>query len=138
MEVEKDLIKREIQKITLLLNSLIEKVIGLNTKNANSGIEKVNETLKTHFDLSLNKIAEIQNSELIKKISGFHNSHIEKIVELIYEIVMKTELSGLEHNVYKKKLAIKGIVMIDFLNKQSNTFSIKRMHIKNKLQHKSI
>lgn len=40
MEIEKDLIKREIEKLILLLNSLIDKVGGLNLKN---GIEEVNK-----------------------------------------------------------------------------------------------
>jgi hypothetical protein len=53
MEVEKDLILREIQKLTLILTSLINKIGGLNSNNAKSGIEETNEVLKSEFDLTL-------------------------------------------------------------------------------------
>ncbi|TNJ40919.1 hypothetical protein KFZ70_00560 [Tamlana fucoidanivorans] len=134
MEVEKDLIKREIQKLTLLLNSLIEKISGLNSNSSKSGIEEVNETLKSQFDLSLDRISEIETSELINRIAEFHESHTEKIAELIYEVVMQIESTDFGQHCEKSKLAKKGIIIIDFLNEQSNTFSMKRMNIKNALQ----
>jgi hypothetical protein len=52
MEVEKDFIKREIQKLLLLLNSLIGKISGINSNNAGSEIGDINEALKNEFDLS--------------------------------------------------------------------------------------
>jgi hypothetical protein len=51
MEIENGLIKREIQKIILLLNSLIEKISGINSNNTKSKIGDINEVLKNKFDL---------------------------------------------------------------------------------------
>ncbi|WP_339895167.1 hypothetical protein [uncultured Algibacter sp.] len=138
MEVEKDLIKREIQKLNLLLNSLIDKISGINSNNAKSGIGEINKDLKNKFDLSLDKITQMENSELIKHISELHESHAEKIVELLYEIVMKTESLDFGENYEKRKIAQKAITIIDFLNQKSETFSMKRINMKNVLQQRRI
>ena len=77
----------------------------------------------------------MENTEFLKRIKELHESHTEKLLELIYEIVTKTELSDLNEDYDKKKISQKGIVIIDFLNKETNTFSMNRMNIKNALQH---
>jgi len=115
MEVEKDLILREIQKLSLFLTSLIEKIGGLNSNNAISGIEEINVALKSEFDLTLRDLTQMKNFELVKQVEKLYDSHTEKLAELMFEIVMKTELP---------------------LNEKSNTFSMKRMNIKNALQHR--
>jgi hypothetical protein len=132
MEVEKDFIKREIQRLTLLLGVLIEKISGLSSNNVKSGIDEINKALKTEFDLTLLKITEMDNSKLSKHITELHESHIEKLAELMHEIVLKIELSDSNYN--KKEIALKGILLIDFLNEKSKTFSIKRSNIKNTLR----
>ena len=134
MDIEKDFIKREIQKLNLLLISLIEKISGINSSNANSGIGEINEVLENQFDLSLDKITKIDTSDLIKHISELHESHTEKIAELIYDIVVKIESLDLKENYETSKFAEKGIIIIDFLNEKSKTFSTKRMNMKNALQ----
>ncbi|OBQ54943.1 hypothetical protein JJL45_03380 [Tamlana sp. s12] len=136
MEVEKDLIKREIQRLTLMLSGLVEKISGLNPNSAKGDIDEVNNALKSQFDLSLEDIAEMSASDVIKKISNLHESHIEKIVELIHEIILKIESSDVDLKFEKTKIAEKGIIIIDFLNENSNTFSMKRMHIKTALQNR--
>jgi hypothetical protein len=133
MEVEKDFIKREIQRLTLLLSALIEKISGLSSKNTKSGIEEVNKALKNEFDLTLLKITKMNNSNLLKHITELHESHIEKLAELMHEIVLKIELSDSNYN--KREIALKGILLINFLNEKSKTFSLKRRNIKNTLQH---
>ncbi len=134
MKIEKDFIKREIQKLTLLLISLIEKINSLNSSNASSGIEEINEALKSEFDLTLRNLTRMGNSELLKQVEKLHESHIEKLAELMYEIVIKAELPDLNEDYDKQKIARKAILLIDFLNEKSNTFSMKRMNIKNVLQ----
>ena len=47
----------------------------------------------------------------------------------------KAELSELSKNYDQKKIAQKTILIVDFLNEKSKTFSMKRMNIKNALQH---
>jgi hypothetical protein len=134
MEVEKDLIKREIQKLVLLLNSLIGKISGINSNNVGSEIENINEALKNEFDLSLVRIAKMENSELIKHISELHESHADKILELIYEIVLKTKSVNFGEDFEKTQIIQKGIIIIDFINEKSKIFSIKRMNMKSFLK----
>ena len=60
------------------MNSLIGKISGINSNNAGSEIGKINEALKSEFDLSLVRMAKMENSELIEHISKLHESHVEK------------------------------------------------------------
>ncbi len=131
MKIEKDFIIREFQRLTLLLTSLIMKISGLNSNNAKNGIEQTNEALKGEFDLTLQKITQMENSDLLKHIKGLHESHVEKLAELMYELIIKPDI---EEYYEKKKLAQKAILLIDFLNEKSKTFSMKRVKIKNALQ----
>ena len=78
----------------------------------------------------------MDNSELKECIFKLHESHSEKIAELIYEIVIKKESIDLGENFEKSKIAQKGIIIIDFLNENSTTFSMKRMNMKNELQNR--
>ena len=91
MKVEKDFIKREIERVALLFSILIEKINGLNSNNVKSGIEEVNKALKSEFDLTLSKITEMENTELLEHISALHESHIENLAELMCEIALKIE-----------------------------------------------
>ncbi len=131
MQVEKDLIKREIQKLNLLLTNLIKKISRLNLNNAESGIKEISKTLKSELDLTLEDFTQMENSEFLKKVEKLHESHIEKLTSLIYEIIIKTEKIDLGNNHDKIKIAQKGILLIDFLNEKSNTFSMERMNIRN-------
>ncbi len=134
MEIEKDFLKREIQRLTLLITSLIEKISGLNANTAQSGIEQINETLISEFDLTLQKIAVMEDSALLKEITDLHESHILKLTEVIYEIIKSPVISDLIKRYEKKKLAQKTILLIDFLDERSKVFSMKRMNIKKALQ----
>ena len=136
MKVEKDFIKREIQKLTLLLSTLIEKISGLNSNNAESGIKEINEALQSEFDLTLQSLTQMENSELLKQVEKLHESHTEKLAELMYQIVIKAELPDSNEDYDKRKIARKAILLIDFLNEKSYTFSMNRMNIKNVLQHR--
>ena len=134
MEVEKDFIKREIQKLLLLLNSLIGKISGINSNNAESEIGDINEALKNEFDLSLVRITKMENSELIEHISKLHESHAEKILKLIYEIILKTESVNFGKDFEKTEIIQKGIMIIDYINEKTKIFSIERMNMRNYLK----
>lgn len=128
MQQEKDYIQREIQRLTLLLTKLIGKALRLKTEDFEQGILKIESDLKTEFDLTLREIAEMENSVLTVKINGLDEQHLEKLVELTSVLV--ENLQG----EFGKKLARKGIVILDYLDSSSRTFSLKRMELKNTLQ----
>ena len=128
MQQEKDYIQREIQRLTLLLTKLIGKALRLKTEDFEQGILKIESDLKTEFDLTLREIAEMENSVLTDKINGLDEQHLEKLVELTSVLI--ENLQG----EFGKKLARKGIVILDYLDSSSRTFSLKRMELKNTLQ----
>ena len=128
MQQEKDFIQREIQRLTLLLNKLIGKALGLDIDGFDQGIQNIESDLKSEFDLSLREILEMENSELIAHIRELDEQHLEKIAELISILVKKPKTEN------RNQLAKKGIVLLDFLDSHSKTFSLKRMELKNTLR----
>lgn len=135
MEQRNDFIEREIQKLTLLLIKLISQVSGINIDNFEIELVQTSEVLKSKFDLSIREIIEINDNELIRKIDCLNETTIEKLAELLNEIVKKLSQKENENEVDRKKLARKAIVLIEYLDDKTNTFSITRMNLKNVLQH---
>lgn len=128
MQQEKDYIQREIQRLTLLLTKLIGKVLGLNTNDFEKETQNIESALKTEFDLTLKEIAQIEDSALVEKIKGLNEEHLEKLAELISVLVNHKQVE------YGSGLEEKGIVILNFLESNSKTFSFKRMELKNTLQ----
>ena len=85
--------------------------------------------------MSIREIIEINDNELIRKIDCLNETTIEKLAELLNEIVKKLSQKENENEVDRKKLARKAIVLIEYLDDKTNTFSITRMNLKNVLQH---
>lgn len=134
MAVERDFIKREIEKLVLVLTSLIDKMSGLKSGNTQNSMEEVNQTLKSAFDLTLEDFNEMDSQDFLKKIRNLHESHIEKLIELLYTMVQSAELTEVNRNYNKAMLSEKAVLLIDFLHANSTTFSVERMTIKNELQ----
>lgn len=134
MAVERDFIKREIEKLVLVLTSLIDKMSRLKSGNTQNSMEEVNQTLKSAFDLTLEDFNEMDSQDFLKKIRNLHESHIEKLIELLYTMVQSAELTEVNRNYNKAMLSEKAVLLIDFLHANSTTFSVERMTIKNELQ----
>ena len=136
METEKDFIKREIEKLNLVLIGLINKIIGSSSINIESDIQDTDQTLKDQFGFTLSEITEMNNSDLITRLRKFHSTNLEKLLHLIYEIIQKAELDNSNQIYNKRKLAQKAILISEFLDENSTTFSIERFYIKNALKQK--
>lgn len=128
MEVEKDFIQREIQRLTLVLAKLVGKALGLNTDDFEQEFQNIESELKSEFDLTLVGISEMKAIALKNKIEGLDGQHLEKLVELITAVVVNSEKG------FGQKLARNGILIIDFLDASSKTFSLRRMELKSILQ----
>ncbi|WP_298478805.1 hypothetical protein [uncultured Maribacter sp.] len=131
---EKDFILREIQRLTLLLKQLISKVTDLDSGNISNGIEETEQALKSEFDLSIKEISEISNKDLLRIIQGMNETHIEQLIELVFELIKKIKASNENINLDQSELIKKNILMINKLDENSTTFSMERMNIKNVLQ----
>ena len=136
MEHSKDFIEREIQKLTLMMINLINQISGANLNDFEIGIKATNEALKSQFDLTIGEILNMQNSTLIEKISDLQKVHIEKLVEILYEVIKKNDLIETKKIYDGNKLTEKTLLLIEHIDKNSNTFSLKRLNLKNVLQHR--
>ena len=128
MQQEKDYIQREIQRLTLLLSKLIGKALGLETMDFEQEFQNIESDLKNEFDLSLTEISKMGDLELAEKLNELDKVHLEKLAELITVLVNSPQIE------FGNGLAKKGIVILDFLDNDSKTFSLKRMELKNTLQ----
>ena len=134
MEQRNDLILREIEKLGLLLKKLIKNIHNVDSKEIETEINQTNEVLTSEFDLPLSSIIKLNNDELLKKISNLHESHIEKLAELLHEVIKKMNQENKDYGLNRKELTKKAILLIDYIDSNSTTFSIDRMHLKNSLQ----
>ena len=136
METEKDFIKREIEKLNLVLISLINKIIGAKSINIESEIQDTNQTLKDQIGFTLLEISEMNNSDLILHLRKLHSTNLEKLMQLMYEIIQKLALDNSYEIYNKRKIAQKAILISEFLDENSTTFSIERSNIKIALKQK--
>lgn len=127
MQEDRDYIQREIQRLTLLLQKLIENAIGIKSDNIELTMNYIESELKNEFDLTIKRISELNDSELTEKIIGINEQHLENLVELIEVLT-----GNLEHDL-STNIARKGIVILEYLDANSQTFSFKRMELKKTL-----
>lgn len=107
MGLEKDFIKREIQKLTILLESLITSLNNTNPNSLDLEIEKINEALKTEFNITVEEIIELNDADVILKFNNFHQDHIEKISELLIIFIEKINQLELKNTLKQKNWLIK-------------------------------
>ncbi|WP_010521148.1 hypothetical protein [Aquimarina agarivorans] len=129
MQEEKDFIKREIQKLTLVFQKLIGLIVKIEPKNLENELTTIESDLKRTINLTLKEISEMSEVEFIEKIKFFDEQNLEQLLELIHVIITKS------HKNLKLNLAKKGIVIADYLDKNSKTFSLKRHDFKKALTH---
>ncbi|UMB62170.1 hypothetical protein MHL31_08225 [Lutibacter sp. A80] len=134
MEQRNDLILREIEKLGLLLKKLIKDIHDANSKDIETEINQINEVLTSEFNLSISTITKLNNDELLEKTNNLHESHLEKLAELLHEVIKKMNQENKEYGLNREELTKKAIVLIDYIDSNSTTFSIDRMHLKNALQ----
>jgi hypothetical protein len=130
MQQSKDYLEREIERLSVLLIGLIEKISGSKSENTQDELDEVSQALKGELDLSVSEISQIESSELLNHLSNLQESHIQQLVELLYQLYVKSE----QLDMNKSKIAEKAILLIDYLNENLNIFSLERMDMKNELK----
>lgn len=133
MEQEKDYIKREIQKLVMVLSQLIDKIASANTNTFEAVVFETNKELEEFFGITLNEIATTENSKLMVRVESFHEEHLEKLIELVYQTIQKSDEFRVEFDIEIKELSNKLLLLIDFANDKSKLFSVERMNMKNLL-----
>lgn len=131
---EKDFLLREIQRLTLLLKSLISKVSDFDTGNTGIGINETDAVLHSEFNVSLKNITGMFDAVFLKKFEDMNEGYIESFIELFFEVIKKINSSSENILLDRLELIKKNILMINLLDKKSKTFSMERMQMKNTLQ----
>ncbi|MDN3723026.1 hypothetical protein QRD02_01410 [Aequorivita sp. SDUM287046] len=133
LEQENDYIKREIQKLTMVLKKLIDKTNSADINNFQAIVSETDEKLKEFFDMSLTEIVAPENFELVKRLENINEEHLENLINLLFQIFQKSQEYKIEQAIDMTKLSEKLLLMIDLANEKTNDFSIERMNIKNKI-----
>lgn len=134
MQHSKDYLLRDIEKLSQMLVSLIEKVRGSNANTSSEELEEINTVLQSELDLSLSKISEMQADKFKNHISTLHETHLEQLAELLYQLVLKSDLLELNQGFSTSKTAKKAILLIDVLDEKSKTFSIERLEMREQME----
>jgi hypothetical protein len=136
MEQETDYILKEVKRLTTFITNLISNVSTLNSDEIKSGIKETDDFIKKEWNLSFKEIISLTEIEFINRLKELPEVHLEKLAELLSEIIKKIDTPELKNKYNKNELANKGILLIDNINKKSKVYSMKRMEIKNVLQHR--
>ena len=134
MEQESDFILREVKRLTNFITNLISNISTSNKNELENGIRETDDFIRKEWDLSLKEIVTFSEFNFINKLKELHEIHIEKLAELLSEIIKKMNTPEIAKKYNRIELAKKGVLLINSLNDKSKTYSIKRMELKHILQ----
>lgn len=122
--VYRDYLKKQIDELGRVLGKLLADLMTLKTQGkTEQGIEIVNKTLKTEFDLDIYKIMSLPKEEIIEKLEKITSDYrlIGVYADIIYEL-----LDGLNYEKAKKVELLKKILALyEYIEKKSSTFSFE-------------
>lgn len=136
MEQETDYILREVKRITTFITNLISSINTLNTNEIEIGIKETDDFIKKEWNITFKEIITLNEFEFINRLKELPEVHLEKLAEILSEITKKINTPELEDKYSVNELANKGILLINNINEKSKVYSVKRMEIKNVLQHR--
>ena len=131
---QRDFLLREIEKISQLLTYWMSKLTGLNAVNFESGMKQLDIALITQFDLTLDKLTRIDKSELIEKIKDLDKANLELVIKLLSITIDKIDELEKDKAYKIDKLIENTLILIEYLDTETKTLSMERMHQKVKLQ----
>jgi hypothetical protein len=131
MQQEKDYLQREVERITLFLKTLLRKVAGLKDENFEPQYNQLEKDFKEEVDFSLSELGAMNALTLEKYLKKIHPSHIEKIVQITYEVIQKKQALQISIN---SGMIVNALKMLNHLNTTSKTYSIERQNLQSKLQ----
>jgi len=129
----RDYLMREIERIILFFQNLIS---GLTVDNFEVEIRKFNSALVSEFDINLDELIEFSNKDFIEKIEHRKLSNVEILTEALTKLIFKLEEleKGGIYNI--SEISKKAIVLLEYMNFKSRTFSINRENLINVLTEK--
>jgi len=127
----KDFILREIEKISVLLQYLIGKFVPSKSIEELQQTEKlINDEFKEAFGNNLNYILKLEEKDFDSEFSqkkGFNFENIELLADLLYTI-------GNDEIKTKPDYLHKALLIYEYIDKKSKTFSFERINKINDLR----
>jgi hypothetical protein len=120
-----DYFLKQIDVLGRILGKIISDLLKLkNSEDVMGSIELTNHALKNELDFNLNDMLLLDNKELVNFLKvkmKFNNSHLELFAEILYTLGFD-QISSNKMNILEKSL-----VIYDYLNKNSDTYSLQRI-----------
>jgi len=122
---QKDYILREIEKIRIVLEALLNKLKGGNSDipKVNEDFDKVNKLFITDTRVDLNKLLKSDRNEfnnIFLKENGYNEENIEQFADILTEMANKAEGN------LKEQLSQKALETYEYVDALSNSFSFGR------------
>jgi hypothetical protein len=131
---QRDLIEKQIEKIGLILNKILSKILkGNNTESASQLEEEVNTSLDTIFNFNSDDFKKIQPDEIIYFLQYKKNvnpAHWEKIANILFLMIEKSKTNN---DIYTNTLN-NCLTIYNFLEKSEGIFSLERNQKINKIK----
>jgi hypothetical protein len=122
---KKDFILREIEKISILLLYLIGKFVPSKSLEEQQLTEKlINDELKENYGNDLNYILKLNEKDFDTEFSqnkGFNFENIELLADLLYTM-------GNDEIKTKPEYLHKALLIYEYIDKKSKTFSFERIN----------
>ncbi|MFP4621548.1 MAG: hypothetical protein ACLFM7_09570 [Bacteroidales bacterium] len=122
---QRDYILREIEKIHVVLQAILGKIMGGNTDipNVNEDFEQLNKQLVEDTRVDIKELLRSDNKpfdRVFKKAYGYNESNIELFADMLAEMAKKAEGN------MKNQLNQKALETYQYVDGVSNSFSFNR------------
>jgi len=126
---QEDYIKRQIDQLGQVLGKILSDLLGLKTKGQISkGIETADQALKNTIDLNIEDLCTIPTykfMELLQANNKLSNENFEMLANILF--LLGNEAGYLDKNNKKKrKLNERSLIIYEYLNRVSSTYSLDR------------
>lgn len=123
-ESKSDLIEREIQSISLVLRSILQKIIG-----SKGELPSFNETiLMNQIEIEFDMLIKSKFEDFQNIMSSFNFSQKEILLDILNEMYCNSAIDEMKDE-FKQKI----IYLLDSLELETKTFSIHRLKIRDNL-----
>ena len=131
---QRDFLMKEIENLTQILSKLVSKVSGLKAVDFEVIIKEINNDLASNFDFTLENIINSDKSIILEKIENRDIVNIELLTNLLSGIIDKIKELKKESDYNIDELSKKAIILIEYIDAETKTFSMDRIDLKKRLQ----
>lgn len=129
MERKLDFIEKEIQRLTLFLDTLLKGLSKIEKTEINDSIDYFEKQLKEEFVFSIYELESVSDVDFMLKLEKLQYDQLERLLVFLFKLNVLTKEKGVDiAGLVQKMLAI-----IKYLDKNSAMYSFERATIKNKL-----